>query len=118
MLYFTRLFAEFHLYCKKYREATLNIIMAMYYLHLALKKQESQTKNKQESKKEHPEIGHYRFSYFYKDVETYYKMFCDERYVKPFANIFFIEKANLRPLNKTLYFLKCLQKGVWQSRTC
>ena len=73
MAFFCRIFAEFHSYCRKYKEATLNIIIAMRFLHKALVMSNSQG--------EYPELVHYRFEELYRDIVKYYQRFCNERYV-------------------------------------
>ena len=67
---FTRIFAEFHAHSGKYKEATLSVIMAMYYLHKDMKKPRIE---------EYPELDNHRFINLYKEAQKYYKIFCDER---------------------------------------
>ena len=73
MTFFYRLYAEFQSCCEKYKEATLNIIMAMYHLHKALKESNSESL--------HPELGHFRFEQLSNDIGGYYSELCEDRYV-------------------------------------
>ena len=87
---FCRKFSEFHAYCKKFKEATRNIIKAMHYLHEDVKHQGSE---------EHQEFGHRKFIQLYTEISGYYK-----GYVKQYVSdifTFFLE-PNSFPENLAL----------------
>ena len=67
---FSRLFAEFHFSCWKYKEAVRAILMAMHHLRISL-----------EGKQEHSDSDRGRFIELYEDLDRYYKHFCAGRYV-------------------------------------
>ena len=71
--FYTRLSAEFYSYCKKYKEAIRNIIMAMHHLHKALKSSGIEG--------DHPELARHTFSSLYNDIKGYYELFRKQRCV-------------------------------------